>query len=198
MSRHNTLNSVLCEDAAPSTSHEHTADSASQQPMPDNVLQKHDSVLHALAGKAQQRAIQQRRRRQAKPSAPTRSDDPYLSPTQREGRAGECLARRHLEAEGLRVLACNLASRSGEIDLVCLDGNTLVFVEVRLRRDARYGGAGASVNRRKQQRLIRTAQYYLPRLVRLYFAGRTPPCRFDIVAIDPPAVNWLKSAFATD
>ena len=157
-----------------------------------------DTALHELARKAQKRAIQHRRRRQARPAATQCADEPYLSPTQRQGRAGEQLARQHLEAAGLRVLASNLPSRLGEIDLVCRDGDTLVFVEVRLRRDPRYGGAGASVNRRKQQRLIRTAQYHLPRLSRLYFAGRTPRCRFDIVTIEPPELSWMKSAFAAE
>jgi putative endonuclease len=110
------------------------------------------------------------------------------------GRQAETLAARHLEARGLRILARNFRCRGGEIDLVCADGPTLVFVEVRLRRNADYGGAGASITPRKQQRLILAARHYLAA-----HDAATRPCRFDCVLLDGlrgDAVEWLRDAFA--
>jgi putative endonuclease len=112
------------------------------------------------------------------------------------GRAGEALALRCLEARGLRCLERNYrvargrSRQGGEIDLILLDTDgTLVFVEVRVRRDDRAGGAAASVNPAKRARLIYAAQTYLAQL------ARVPPCRFDVVAVDGDRVQWLKAAF---
>jgi putative endonuclease len=66
---------------------------------------------------------------------------------------------------------------------------TLVFVEVRARRDASRGGAAASVTGVKQRRLVRAAQHYLMGLATL------PPCRFDVVAVDGDTLSWLPAAF---
>jgi putative endonuclease len=65
----------------------------------------------------------------------------------------------------------------------------VVFVEVRSRADPRFGGALASVTARKQQRLVLAAHHYLAGLARL------PPCRFDVVAFDGAAVQWIRGAF---
>jgi putative endonuclease len=112
------------------------------------------------------------------------------------GRTGESLARRYLEARGLRVLECNYrvargrSRRGGEIDLILLDADgTLVFAEVRVRRGFVGGGAAASVSRAKQARLVFAARIYLSKL------SRVPPCRFDVVAVDGDRVQWLKAAF---
>jgi putative endonuclease len=157
-----------------------------------------DTLLYALARKAQQDAIRKRRRRQRRRPADGRDPDhePQLSPTQRRGRQGEDQARAYLESRGLVVVAQNLQNRSGEIDLVAVHRNVLVFVEVRARGSLDYGGAAASVNRQKQRRLIRTAQWFLPRLVARYFGGVTPPCRFDVVSLEPAGTAWIRDAFA--
>ncbi|MGD2112733.1 MAG: YraN family protein, partial [Gammaproteobacteria bacterium] len=63
------------------------------------------------------------------------------------GRNAEQQARQYLQAHGLRVLQCNYHSRHGEIDLVMQDGDSVVFVEVRYRRQPRYGTAAESVDR---------------------------------------------------
>ena len=89
-------------------------------------------------------------------------------------------------------VAQNYRSRFGEIDLIMRDGATLVFIEVRLRRNADFGGAAASIDMRKQQRIIRTAQQYLASL------AHTPPCRFDAMLMDDASgrnMQWLKNAF---
>ena len=93
------------------------------------------------------------------------------------------------------IVAQNLQSRTGEIDLVAVHGDILVFVEVRARGSLEYGGAAASVNRQKQRRLIRTAQFFLPRLAARYFRGATPACRFDVVSLEPGGTVWIKDAF---
>ena len=78
----------------------------------------------------------------------------------------------------------------GEIDLIMRSPDTtLVFVEVRSRASARFGGAAASVGWAKQRRIIRAAQYFLLRAVEL------PPCRFDVVLVEPTGVQWLQGAF---
>jgi putative endonuclease len=66
---------------------------------------------------------------------------------------------------------------------------TVVFVEVRARRDNRQGGAAATVGAVKQRRIVLAARHYLLRWPSL------PACRFDVVAIDGEGVDWLRGAF---
>lgn len=107
------------------------------------------------------------------------------------GSAAEDLAARYLEAHGLVILDRNWRCRAGEIDLVAREGATLVFVEVRLRTSAVFGGAAASVDAHKQRRILQAA--------RLYLAGRPDaPCRCDVVVLDrldPARVEWIRDAF---
>ena len=118
------------------------------------------------------------------------------SPSQHTGLRAENLAALWLEEQGLQVLDRNLLCRAGEIDLVARDGETLVFIEVRFRGSSSHGGAAASVNRRKQQRLLRAARYFLPSLTTLHFGGREPPCRFDVVCRQDGRLEWIRHAFA--
>jgi putative endonuclease len=120
-----------------------------------------------------------------------------LSPAQRQGRRAEDRAARYLEQNGLAIVGHNLRCRAGEIDLVALDRGILVFIEVRARQSHQYGGAAASVNRAKQQRLIRAALYFMPGLVQRYFGGIAPPCRFDVVTLGPEGLAWTRLAFDT-
>ncbi|HZN86949.1 MAG TPA: YraN family protein [Burkholderiales bacterium] len=96
-----------------------------------------------------------------------------------------------LRRAGLRILARNWRCRLGEIDLVAEEAGTLVFAEVRLRRNARYGGAAESITAAKRARLLAAA--------RLYLAGCAPaPCRFDVLlldALEAPRVEWIRGAF---
>lgn len=107
------------------------------------------------------------------------------------GFQAEHWAVQHLQQQGLKLVVQNYRSRYGEIDIIMQEEEVLVFVEVRLRHNADFGGAAASINLRKQQRIIRTAQQYLSSLKQL------PPCRFDAVLIDSQCerVQWLKNAF---
>jgi len=118
------------------------------------------------------------------------------STRQQSGREAEACALNHLQQHGLRLITQNWSCKRGELDLVMLDGDTVVFVEVRYRRHAGWGGALESVDYRKQEKLVLTAQLFLQKESRWANA----PCRFDVVAIegDPgnaPPLNWLKNAF---
>ncbi len=110
------------------------------------------------------------------------------------GQLAEQLAEAHLNAAGLRTLARNFRCRGGELDLVCRDGKVLVFVEVRLRGRADFGGAAASITARKQARVILAARHWLAQAGRVADA----PCRFDVVlldALDTHRIEWIRGAF---
>lgn len=152
-------------------------------------------IAFELALAARERAARNRRRN-ANRKTRLKSDVPVRqSATQRAGADREDQALQRLISAGLTPLARNLACRHGEIDLVMRDGDTLVFVEVRARRHARFGGAAASVNRSKQARLLRTAAFLLPELSRRHWSGACPLARFDVVAFDGDDSQWLQGAF---
>ena len=119
------------------------------------------------------------------------------------GAAVEAAAREHLRRAGLREVAANANFRLGELDLVMADdgthgGPTLVFVEVRYRSHAGYGGGAASVDHAKRRKLMRAAQLFL-----LAHRGLADaPCRFDVVEArgDPadPELHWIRDAFRAD
>jgi len=118
--------------------------------------------------------------------------------SQQSGNAAEALARQHLEQQGLRLLAQNWLCRLGELDLVMLDGDTVVFVEVRYRRYSAWGGAVESVDARKREKLSRAALHFLQQESR----WAKYPCRFDVIAINadsqvPAQLNWIQNAFDT-
>ena len=105
-----------------------------------------------------------------------------------KGREAEARAAQHLARHGLTVLARNYRCRGGEIDLVCRDGATLVFVEVRLRTRRGYGGAAASITAAKRRRIELAAGHYL--------SGKPwPACRFDVVLLGADAIDWIRDAF---
>lgn len=114
------------------------------------------------------------------------------STTRERGMAAEDQALAHLEAAGLRLVERNYRTPGrggGEIDLVMRERDgTLVFVEVRSRAGTAFGGAGASISRTKQQRIVFAAQHYLLRL------PSPPPCRFDVVLVEA-SLQWLRGAF---
>ena len=116
--------------------------------------------------------------------------------TRAKGEEGEARALRHLEQQGLRLVARNYrvgggpGRPGGEIDLILRDRQgVLIFVEVRQRRSSQQGGAAASIDAAKRRRLVRAAQTYLLNVHPL------PRCRFDVVAIDGDHIEWLQAAF---
>lgn len=114
-----------------------------------------------------------------------------MKTTQAQGAAAEDLAARYLAARGLGVIERNFRVRGGEIDLICRDGDTVVFVEVRLRRRFDFGGAAASITAAKQAKIIMAARHWLVR-------HGDAPCRFDCVLLDDQRIEWLQNAFAAD
>ncbi len=153
----------------------------------------------ALAQQTQRKALQVRRRKlarragaQRKPKAP--SGPPSRAPQQKIGDRYEQAAWELLEHAGYQLLARQLACPLGELDLVVRTGAELVFVEVRQRSSARFGGAAASISVGKQQRLIRAAQWWLPTLARRHFGGQMPKCRLDIIAFEPDGAIWHRDA----
>jgi putative endonuclease len=96
------------------------------------------------------------------------------------GSQGEVLAVAHLRAQGMTILATNYRiGKMGEIDIVARDGDTLTFVEVKLRRTTKYGTPEESVTPAKQRTIRRMAEYYLMRN-----NISDTPCRFDVIAIE--------------
>ncbi|NLZ11149.1 YraN family protein [Neopusillimonas aromaticivorans] len=153
-------------------------------------------TVFELARAAQAKALKRRKRRPAAKQVLADDVSPAYSPSQKTGFEAEARAAAHLVRHGLHILMQNLRCRQGEIDLVANDRGTLVFVEVKYRNQAGFGGAAASVNRDKQRRMIRSARFFLPALSRQFYATRTPPCRFDVITIEPDGLNWLRGAFS--
>ncbi|WP_019531269.1 YraN family protein [Dasania marina] len=112
------------------------------------------------------------------------------------GQQVEQLAAKYLTRHQLRVLAFNYRCRRGEIDIIMLDGETIVFVEVRYRRSNSHGTPLETVDFRKQQKLLITAEHYLQQ----HF--QNAPCRFDVISAhcDPVSAelcfDWVKNAFS--
>ncbi len=112
------------------------------------------------------------------------------------GREGEDQAARYLAKRGYRILERNYSTRSGEIDLIALDKETVVFVEVKTRSNDAYGSPELSVTPRKQSRMIKAALGYIK-----YKKLHQVPCRFDVVAINAAAeqeIELIQNAFEMD
>ena len=106
------------------------------------------------------------------------------------GRDAEARAEDMLIRAGLQPVARNYRCRGGEIDLIMRDGEHLVFVEVRYRSHAGYGGAASSIDHRKQRRLLLAAGRYLQT------SRWSGPCRFDVVTFDKGrGETWIRNAF---
>ena len=111
------------------------------------------------------------------------------------GQAGESAAEEYLRRKGYRILARNLRSSLGELDLVAEDDQVLVFVEVKARRTNAFGGAIHAVHHRKQEKLIQLAAQYL---ARHHIKNRL--CRFDVVLLQglnaaAPQIEHIQNAF---
>jgi putative endonuclease len=113
--------------------------------------------------------------------------------TKEQGDAAEDRALAHLLAQGMRLVARNYRTPGrggGEIDLIVRDRDgTLVFVEVRKRANARFGGAAASIGWEKQRRIVFAARHYLMRI------AAPPPCRFDVISMEGGSIHWMRAAF---
>jgi putative endonuclease len=106
------------------------------------------------------------------------------------GAAGEERAARFLEGLGYEILRRSFRAKTGEIDLVAKDGETLVFVEVKARTGSGFGGPVAAVTASKRMKIARTAARWLQSL-----RGPLPAVRFDVLAFEGETVAHLKDAF---
>lgn len=96
-----------------------------------------------------------------------------------------------LRKKGYRILCRNFRCRIGEIDIVAMEEGTLVFAEVKYRKNSRCGHPEEAVSYYKQRKIIKTAQFYMCR----FGIGDNMPCRFDIVAIEGDGIRLVKNAF---
>ena len=112
--------------------------------------------------------------------------------TRQIGSHAEKLALSYLQSRGLKLITCNFSCKHGEIDLVMQHHNCLVFVEVRFRKHHQFGTGADSVDYRKQQKILKTAEFFLQRHVNY----NHQPCRIDVVSIGPGAtdVDWITNA----
>jgi len=112
------------------------------------------------------------------------------------GDKAENAALTYIQQRGGKLVERNFNCRLGEIDLIIQDESTLAFVEVRFRSNASHGNAAESVTARKQQRIIRAAQFYLSR------TQQQAVCRLDVLTIDSAngqlQIEWIKNAFQTN
>lgn len=116
--------------------------------------------------------------------------------SQQTGLIAEQQARNYLVGKGLRWIASNYRCRWGEVDLIMGDGKTLVFVEVRARVSAEFGGATGSITLQKQRKIIKTAMHYMV-AKNLY---TTCNGRFDVISVQGTSsqIEWIKNAFGMD
>ncbi|GAA5317834.1 MAG: YraN family protein [Candidatus Pelagadaptatus aseana] len=115
--------------------------------------------------------------------------------TKQVGDSAEQAAEHFLQQQGLTTLKKNFRCKLGEVDLIMRHGSCLVFVEVRYRKQNYFGSGSETVTASKQQKLIRTAQYFLQK----HDKNNIHPCRFDVVSIsgdlNQPDIDWLENAF---
>ncbi|MEX1033503.1 MAG: YraN family protein [Cellvibrionaceae bacterium] len=116
------------------------------------------------------------------------------------GTTAERNAENYLLGQGLTLERRNFRCKVGEIDLVMRDGPVYVFVEVRYRKHARFGLPAETVDKTKQKKLLRAAQYFLQNKGLF----DKVPCRFDVVTIvgedhrSPPLIDWIENAFSLE
>lgn len=111
------------------------------------------------------------------------------------GHDAEMTACDYLQRQGLKLVERNYLCKRGEIDLIMRDGQDMVFVEVRYRRNNHFGSSAESVDWRKQAKLLATAQHYLQQ----HPKAAQSACRFDVVALTTentqPVIDWIVDAF---
>ena len=108
-----------------------------------------------------------------------------------KGMAAENVACRFLELQGYEIIERNFAAKTGEIDIIAKDGDFFVFVEVKYRRDASFGYPSEAVDRKKQQKIRKTAAWYL----KVHHPSDFAPARFDVVEILGKKIRVIKNAF---
>lgn len=106
------------------------------------------------------------------------------------GIEGENAAVEYLQNQGYKILRRNFSVKVGEIDIIALDGNTLVFIEVKSRENLRFGHPIESIGYKKVRSIIKTAQWYM-----LAEKKQNSSCRFDVIEVLRGQINHVKNAF---
>lgn len=106
--------------------------------------------------------------------------------TKKLGGRGEEAAASYLISKKYAILARQYRCRAGEIDLVARDGDTIVFAEVKTRRSLRFGLPSEAVDRRKRQRMMRSAAWYMTSMA----LPADTPCRFDVIEVYAEPERW--------
>ncbi|WP_233520519.1 YraN family protein [Flocculibacter collagenilyticus] len=117
----------------------------------------------------------------------------FSASTKHKGDYYESLALNHLKKHGYRLIEANYNTRFGEIDLIVKNDDSLVFVEVRYRKNDHHGSAAESVTPSKQKKIIKTAQHFLTQ-----FNLTDTACRFDVIAFsgdNSQPLQWHQNAF---
>ncbi|MGR5530116.1 YraN family protein [Vibrio alfacsensis] len=111
------------------------------------------------------------------------------------GNQYETLAKQYLQRQGLHFLDQNFLTKVGEIDLIFQQGETIVFVEVKYRKNDKFGSAAEMVTRTKMRKLVKTAQIWLSQKRR---AAQNIDYRFDVIAIHDNGryINWIQNAIS--
>jgi putative endonuclease len=118
-----------------------------------------------------------------------------MKTTKQSGSQAEALAANYLATQKVKILTQNFHCRFGEIDLIGLVQEILIFVEVRYRKNENYMAVVETIDQRKCKKIITTSEYYLNknRKYQSYF------CRYDVItisgALDKPVIEWIKNAF---
>lgn len=136
------------------------------------------------------------RQRQARAIRVAKQSLKHLSLRGRKwGAHWEKAAESYLRDRGLKLLHRNFSSRFGEIDLIMEDEQTVVFIEVKYRKNNQHGSGAEAVTFHKQDRISRTASWYLTK----HPHRADQFCRFDVISIEPKIVdqgiNWIRNAF---
>ena len=109
----------------------------------------------------------------------------------KKGRDGEEAASAFLAEKGIKILEKNFRSRTGEVDIIALDGGTLVFVEVKTWAVLGIDALEQALNTKKKHKIIETSKYFLS----LHREYRYMAIRFDVIFISPGGITHLASAF---
>src|SRR5262245_12910474 len=112
--------------------------------------------------------------------------------TRSVGEQYESLAADYLSARGFRIIERNFTCKGGELDLVCDDAGTLVFVEVRARADGDYGSPEETIRHEKKHRIVHAARVYLQARG---IVEEATPCRFDVIAVEGEEIRYFMNAF---
>lgn len=111
-----------------------------------------------------------------------------------KGKSGEELARKYLIRNGYRIIESNFKNKIGEVDIIALEGNILVFIEVKSRTSLNYGYPYEAVNYKKQQKIIKTSMSYIR-----YKSITDVQCRYDIIEVyltQKIKINHIQNAFS--